>query len=238
MEIQRLIKRAGQIFAKQGLTKTVIMSAEKAKELALYPLMKRRNAGKTFSVEGKAYPYFIHHYHSTWTNERAVEVPLVAELVASVSPGARSLEVGNVMGYYLDFPRTVVDKYEPGAGVINEDILDFGSPQSYDLIVSVSTLEHVGWDETPRDPDKVRRAFEHIKTLLTPNGRCLISFPIGYNAALDELVFGGKLGFRKIHLLKRTTSDNEWREVDLESVRGATYGAPFPCANALFVGID
>lgn len=238
MEIQRLARRARQIFAKQGLTRTVLMSLEKAKDLAAYPVMKRRNAAKSFRVGQKSHPYFIHHYNSTWRNERAVEVPLVADLLASVKPGARCLEVGNVLNYYLDFQRTVVDKYESGAGVINEDILEFGAAGSYDVIVSISTLEHVGWDEEPRDLDKVRRAFEHIKGLLAPGGRCLITFPMGYNSALDELVFAGKLGFKEIHFLQRTTADNEWREVEMAAVRGVTYGAPYPFANALFVGID
>ena len=238
MEIQRLVKRAGQLLVKKGLVKTAQMSVEKLTELAQYPLMKRRNAKKAFLVGGKPHPYFIHHYNATWRNERAVEVPLVSELLASVPPGARCLEVGNVLNYYLDFPRTVVDKYEAGSGVINEDILDFGAPASYDVIVSISTLEHVGWDEVPRDLDKVRRAFEHMKSLLAPGGRCLVTFPMGYNTALDDLVYASKLPFRAIHFLKRTTPDNEWREVDMQAVRGIAYGAPFPFANALFVGID
>lgn len=238
MEIQRLVKRAGQLLVKKGLAKTVAMSVEKLTELAQYPLMKRRNARKSFEVGGKAYPYFIHHYNATWRNERAVEVALVTELLASVSPGARCLEVGNVLNYYLDFQRTVVDKYEAGAGVINQDILEFGLPASYDVVVSISTLEHVGWDEEPRDLDKVRRAFEHMKSLLVPGGRCLVTFPMGYNTALDELVYAGKLAFAKTHFLKRTTASNEWREVSMDEVRGVAYGAPFPFANALFVGID
>jgi hypothetical protein len=38
----------------------------------------------------------------------------------------------------------VLDKYEQAPGVINEDVVSFSPPQKYDLIVSVSTLEHVG----------------------------------------------------------------------------------------------
>jgi cyclopropane fatty-acyl-phospholipid synthase-like methyltransferase len=122
--------------------------------------------------------------------------------------------------------------------VINQDILEFGSPASYDVIVSISTLEHVGWDEVPRDPDKVRRAVAHIKALLAPGGRSVVTFPIGYNGALDELVFANQLGFRETHFLQRISRANDWREVDLDAVRQATYGAPFPFANALFVGFD
>ena len=89
MELQRLVKRAGELLVKKGLAKTLTMSVEKLTELAQYPLMKRSNSRKTFEVGGKPYRYFTHHYNATWRNERAVEVPLVTELLASVSPGAR-----------------------------------------------------------------------------------------------------------------------------------------------------
>ena len=41
----------------------------------------------------------------------------------------------------------VLDKYEKGNNVINDDVVSFSTEVKYDLIVSVSTLEHVGWDE-------------------------------------------------------------------------------------------
>jgi SAM-dependent methyltransferase len=236
--IQRLVRRALQVSKRDGISKTVTMTFDKLKDFAVYPVMKRRKAAKTFLVGGKQHHYFVHHYNSTWRNERAVEVPLAVDLLCSAAPGARCLEVGNVLSYYVREPRTVVDKYEPGPGVINQDILEFGSPASFDVIVSISTLEHVGWDEQPRDPGKVMRAILHVKALLAPGGRCLVTFPLGYNAALDELVFAGKLEFRKIHYLKRMNRENDWREVDREAVRSIAYDSPFPCANALFVGID
>jgi cyclopropane fatty-acyl-phospholipid synthase-like methyltransferase len=51
--------------------------------------------------------------------------------------------------------------------VINEDVVNFKSKKKYDLIVSISTLEHVGWDEKPM---KIPRAIENLKTLITPQG--------------------------------------------------------------------
>lgn len=238
MEVQRLVRRAGQILAKRGPAATLKMSLEKLRDLAAYPVMKRRNEAKTFHVGGASHHYFVHHYNSTWRNERTVEIPIVKAVLATLPPGSRCLEVGNVLNYYVDFPRTVVDKYEAAPGVINQDILEFGSPGSYDLIVCISTLEHVGWDETPRDLGKVWRAFEHIKNLLAPGGRCVVTFPLGYNTALDELVFSGKLAFKHSHFLKRISADNQWQEVNADAVRSSAYDAPFPFANALFVGID
>jgi hypothetical protein len=57
----------------------------------------------------------------------------------------------------------VADKYEVSPGVINKDIVEFVPPQKYDLIVSISTLEHVGWNEQPREPTKLLRAIEHLR---------------------------------------------------------------------------
>ena len=38
--------------------------------------------------------------------------------------------------------------------VINEDITYFQPNHKYDLIVSISTFEHIGFDEDPRDTVK------------------------------------------------------------------------------------
>ena len=42
--------------------------------------------------------------------------------------------------------------------MINQDVVDFKTNEKYDLIVSISTLEHVGWDEEPRDDKKISKA--------------------------------------------------------------------------------
>ena len=40
----------------------------------------------------------------------------------------------------------------------------------YDLIISISTLEHIGWDEAPRDDTKILRALDNLMSLLSENG--------------------------------------------------------------------
>jgi len=236
--MQRLLRRASHVLAEEGATKTLVKSLDKVKDLAVYPFLKRYYSKRTFSSAGKEYSYFIHHYNPTWRNERAVEIALVKEFLQRVPEPSRLLEVGNGLNYYLDVPHVVVDKYEPTPGIINQDILEFGTPGSFDAIVSISTLEHVGWDETPRDPGKVRAALDHMRKLLAPGGRFFLSFPIGYNTALDQLVFNNELGFRDTRYLKRISADNRWAEVALEDTVSIAYNRPFPAANALFVGID
>ena len=56
-------------------------------------------------------------------------------------------------------------------------------------IVSISTIEHVGWDETPRDPKKIPLALENLTTrCLAPDGEIVVTLPLGYNTYLDKLL--------------------------------------------------
>jgi SAM-dependent methyltransferase len=203
---------------------------------ARWALLRFKPAG-TFLFANRTYRYFRHPYNATWRNERAVEIPIVAEALAG-APGGRVLEVGNVLGHYLSSEHEVVDKYEPGPGVLNMDVLDFHPAERYDLILSVSTLEHVGWDDEERDPAKIPRAVGHLRSLLAPGGRAIVTVPLGYNSQLDQLLRDGALPFDSEHWLLRVARD-EWREVARGSFDWPRYGSPYPGANGLLVaGIE
>ncbi len=94
---------------------------------------------RTFAFEEARYRYFLHGYNLTWSNERAVEIPIVWAAVRACH-GGRVLEVGNVLSHYFAVDHEVLDKFERGAAVRNEDVATFRSPRRYDLIVSISTL--------------------------------------------------------------------------------------------------
>src|SRR5215207_4369431 len=99
---------------------------------------------------------------TTWRSERAVELPIAWRRVRRTD-ATSTLEIGNVLSNYFPVRHLVVDKYERVPGVINEDVVDFSPPGKYDLIVSISTLEHVGWDPPePRDPLKLLRAVDNL----------------------------------------------------------------------------
>jgi len=151
--------------------------------------------------------------------------------------GKRILEVGNVLSHYFEIDHTVVDKYEKGSGVVNQDIVDFKSDVKYDLIVSVSTLEHVGWDEAPRDDRKILRAVSNMQSLLSQNGTLIVTLPLGYNTSMDSLLRDRVLRFDQQYYLLRISKSNQWREGSWEEVRGKKYGSPFENANAIVVGI-
>lgn len=190
---------------------------------------------KTFRFHGKNYRYFRHDYNKTYLNERAVEVSIVWEAVKQCK--GRVLEVGNVLSHYFSISHEVIDKYEKAEGVLNVDVVDFTPPTRYDLIVSISTLEHIGWDEKPKDPEKILQAFENLKALLNPGGMLLATLPLGYNPVLDHLLEKKKIKFTEFYCLKRISKDNHWREVGWGEIRGTKYDFPFPLANAIVIGV-
>lgn len=176
---------------------------------------------RTFAYGGARYEYLAHRHNYTWLNERAVEVPIGRAAVAAAGAG-RVLEVGNVLAHYGPVSHPVVDRYERAPGVINAGVLEF-EEDGFDLILSISTLEHVGWDERPRDPGAAERAFNHLAGLLAPGGRLVATFGVNYNSALDEAVRDGRLGLTELRALRRGERRNVWSEVDPSDVWDAPY---------------
>lgn len=192
--------------------------------------------GRSFFFRGKLYHTFIHLYNVTWYSERAVEIPIVREYLEQCA-AKKTLEVGNVLSHYINTSHDIVDKYETAPGIINKDIVEFEPEVPYDLIISVSTLEHVGWDETPRDHTKISLAVNHLISMLSATGKLVITLPIGYNPHLDVLLEEDQLPFTRVLFLKRVSRFAEWVEVDRSAIIGTRYGSPFRCANAIAIGI-
>src|SRR6185369_12129427 len=178
---------------------------------------------------------FFHSYNSTWSNERAVEVPIARALLEE-HRGKRVLEVGNVLSHYLPVEHEILDKFERGPAIRNEDVVAFRSPTPYDLIVSISTLEHVGWDEEPKDPEKILRAVENLAGQLAPGGRMVVTLPLGYNPDMDALLARAAIPFTRRHCLKRRGWCT-WEEVAWEEIAGARYGVGWPGTRGLVVGV-
>jgi hypothetical protein len=164
----------------------------------------------------RRYAYFAHPYNATWRNERAVEIPLAREFLARF-PGGVGLEVGNVMSHYGPIRHTVLDKYEADPRVVAVDVVDFHPPQRFDYILSISTLEHVGRDEVPCEPEKSPRALAHLRALVQPDGRLFVTCPLGYNPALDRAVLESSPVPLVEGFLRRQATANRFDEIDKES---------------------
>jgi SAM-dependent methyltransferase len=175
----------------------------------------------TFTVDGEDYTYFHHVHRWTWLTERAVEIPIA--LRSLEASGERVLEVGNVLSHYVDVGHRVVDKYEQGPGVVARDVLEIEPDGDYDLILSISTIEHVGWDELPRDRAKALAAVDHLRGLLAPQGRLLLTLPVAYHPGLDDALRSGSLTPDRIVALRRDEKANRWRQVEPADVWDSGY---------------
>ena len=204
----------------------VISTLRRAKHFAATRLLDQ-----TFEYEGKRYRYFHHPYNRTSINERIVEVPIFVEIMKT-TPDSETLEIGNVMAYYAPHSHTVVDKYEKAEGVINDDVVDYDPGRTFKLIISVSTMEHVGWDEKQRDPKKIPAGIARLRSLLAEGGRLYVTFPMGYYKDLDEILRSDGLPMDKRTCLKRVSDTNKWRQVEWDEIKNLDYG---PYANGLVV---
>ncbi|WP_048191101.1 hypothetical protein [Methanobacterium sp. SMA-27] len=189
----------------------------------------------TFKFQGHNYKYFNHSYNTTWNNERAVEIPIICKFI-SENNGNNILEIGNVLSHYFIIDHDILDKYEKAEGVINEDVVNFQTSKKYKLIVSISTLEHVGWDENPRDPEKIFEAFENLKKSLFNGGKLVVTLPIGQNPILDRYIETAQIRFNENYYLKRISQTNNWTEIK-SGFYNAKYNSPFPMANIVFIGV-
>lgn len=192
---------------------------------------------RVFALQGKTYPYHVVRVKQrTWDNERAVELPVCWELVNRHGRPETVIEIGNVLGHYFDTEHRVLDLQERHPLVTwNEDVLEFQPPFAPELIVSISTLEHVGHGEVPARPDKFRRAVEAAIDWLAPGGELLFTVPIGYNRAVLEYLDNPSAQVVSMLFMRRLTLDNLWEQTTLDEVRDYCYAKPFPAANALAI---
>lgn len=165
-----------------------------------------------------------------------MEIPIICRILNN-NINRNILEVGNTLSHYFPVNHTILDKYEKADGVVNQDVVDFQQSKKYDLIVSISTLEHVGWDEEPRDPAKIMRAFENLKNLLVSGGKIVVTLPLGENNEMDKRLIEGKIQFTEQYCMKRISKDNKWIEVNWNDMCKGKDDSFFIAGNGLVIGI-
>ncbi len=189
---------------------------------------------RSFVLNSKSYSYFTRPYNRTWKNERGVEISIILDFLAQ-NKSKRILEFGNVLSHYFKISHDVVDKYEVCKDIFNLDVIDFHPKILYDAIFSISTLEHVGWDEIPQDPPKLIKAVDKLISLLLPSGQLILTVPIGYNTYLDNWLKNKSFPWESILFLKRTSAENDWVQVEDDSIWNVQYNQPYICANGIAV---
>lgn len=175
-------------------------------------------SGRSFWFRGKLFFYCVDWYNRAWKNERSVEIPVVKELLSMiVKDGYRIgdvIEVGDTLrhyccGFYGTRPWTVVDAFERGKGVINEDVLRYKPSEPARLVVSVSTIEHVGIDDGKSDPVYAIEAVMRMKTWLVAGGELVCTWESGYNENLDIMA---EVLFDRVYYMMQMR-DGHWEQV-------------------------
>jgi hypothetical protein len=169
-----------------------------------------------FNFNGQTYKYFIAPYNTTWRNERAIEIPIIYSFLKNKKQDV--LEIGNVLSHYFKVDHDIVDKYEKKKNVKNCDILEFLSSKKYNLIISISTFEHIGFDEDNRygcgdeniNKENLLLAINKSKDLLVDGGVFVFSVPLGFNSFLDSKIESNELGLSEMFFFNCISSDNEW----------------------------
>jgi hypothetical protein len=200
-----------------------------ALDVAALPLVI---AGPRRSVRalGTEIPLHYEWRRWTWRNERCVELALGRHVLAGRAPET-VIEVGNVLPLAGFGGHTVVDKYELGDGVRNVDIMEFEPDRRFGLAISISTLEHVGWDEVPQEPGKAQAALQRLAELADD---LLITVPVGYHPEFERAFVDGP--FDTVELLVKTGRRAVWVNRPV-SERGRTrFGEPYANANGVLVG--
>jgi len=157
-------------------------------DILAYLFYKVFRSQKYFEFQGKKYRYFYHLYNRTVASERVIEIP-IAKKYTDQFKGKNILEVGNVLSHYFQINHDVLDKYEKAPGVINKDVVSFNAVKKYDLIISVSTMEHVGYlGDKERNPVKFSKGIKNLKKQLKKRGLMVVTLPIFFNPYIAKKI--------------------------------------------------
>lgn len=128
----------------------------------------------SFTLQGQEMEYVDEAYNGTRINERAVEVAVAKHLMAKAES---VLEVGCVTPHYLpglpNENHVVVDLHEQFPGVINADVLTYVPDRKVELVMAISTLDHL------HSPTEVLTALSRMRNWRRVGGLLLVTLPFG-----------------------------------------------------------
>lgn len=175
----------------------------------------------TFIFNGHEYEYLKHKYNHTSENMRTAEVPIVQAAIKktlSRKPRAAILEIGNTLAHYGRVAWPVLDAIEKSNAAINADIMTWNPERRYNLIISISTLEHIGFGkyaDLTAEKATPQGIIERVRSWLAEGGYAVVTVPLGFNPAWDEALRYPLPG-TTAYFMRRTTG-NEWEQCDLDT---------------------
>lgn len=197
-------------------------------------------------------------------DERVVELPWV---VARLGQCARMLDVGSALNspalieavkarcdevvFLNPFPDDAFRSAQPGVSYVAADVRrHWLAPGSFDVVTCVSTLEHIGCDNSRygappgREPDPAQArlaAMRAMRELCASGGRLLLTVPLGrledhgWFVQLDEAALQAAIAaFAPSHAeVERFIHAGMWRRADAAECEGVAYGAATRGASAV-----
>jgi SAM-dependent methyltransferase len=159
--------------------------------------------------------YEPHGVALRWVNERVVEVPYAFQALSRMEPGAAVLDVGATESYLclslatLGYDVTAIDprpnplSHERLRTVVG-NIEEWDSDTTFDAVICLSTIEHIGTGDYGQEASKRRvdlEAMRRIRELTRPGGLLVLTTAVGKaganeservydRAGLDELLEG------------------------------------------------
>ena len=162
-------------------------------------------------------------YNAAATNERTIEIPLGFYFKDYFKNDI--IEIGAVTPYYHNCQHEVYDLYDSYKKCIRKDFSTCDDFYKNKNILSISTVEHIGFDNYSNQHGKypVERwdgGFIILQKIISSCNNYLLTIPIGYNPVLDHKILQSDIS----HLIcKRTNRQNDW-EQDLENNINYAYG--------------
>lgn len=227
----RALKNQGIVYVVFGIRNRIIH--------LIYPLFIKHTKSK-FKFRKIKLRYCFAKYDTCWATERTIEIPLIVYFLNKLNARNKPLlEIGNVLNNYTTkYQPTVVDKYELAKGVINQDIVSYRPIKKYPVAISISTLEHIGFDEIPKNSSKIIKSIQNILTnCLMRRGKLIFTMPLGYNLYLDKLIRQNKIKINEQYFFKRISISNKWIETNKKDAFLIKYNFPYENGNAVLIGI-
>ena len=181
-----------------------------------------------FNIGNWYFNYLVHTYNHPRVNERAVEVPVAVKMLKELP---KAIEVGAVTPHYLFCQHEVIDLYEEYPGVINAEVLTYQPrSSSYDLVLSISTLEHLENEEA------FLLALDRMKSWLSKEGFLFYTLPFGQPGCswVDKLTLSGSLPGEQIRFDKVKPESHLWQMVEPEEPL-RLYNGDTKFANSVFL---
>lgn len=182
-----------------------------------------------FIFRDSSYQYYDHPYNNTRINERTVEIPISLKFVNQFSPNLT--EVGCVTPYYIDAQHETIDLVDDHPKSKKQDAVDFDYKNKN--ILSVSTIEHIGRGDYGIQEKEENAAIQLCKKIINESLNYFITWPLGYNLALDDWAFSNTNGF---FISRKDDNKHLWEEKNFSelTIDNKIYGS-YHCANSIIV---